>query len=544
MALTPKPPLSITTLANLTILSLLFFSGPSHSTQPLDKTQEQRFVDCFGDLIHDPLLNFTILHALGTPSYEEYFKAPIKNLRFINSTSNKPSFIMTPTSLQQISNAFVCARNASFHIRARSGGHDYEGLSYISQSSNPYILIDLNSSSIVIDIEKGNAMVQSGATIGELYYEIAQKSNTTAFPAGICPTIGVGGHFIGGGIGALMRKYGVSADNIEDVRVVRPDGALVGRINMGEDHFWAIRGGGSNFGIITAFQIRLVSVPPIVTTFAITKTLEQGAARLVERWQHVAPKLDDDAFIRIIALAADDKESNEKRTINATFQCLFLGGASKLVAIMDEKFPELGVKPEDCEEMSWIQSVLDFAGYGKNASLEILKSRKPQFEGSYKGKSDFVKEPISEKGWNEIWRFMMEGKDEPVVMIMDPWGGKLDEIDEGDIAFPHRKGNLYNIQYFMRWPEKDEQVAKRHLDWMRKFYELMTPYVSKSPRAAYLNYKDLDLGWNKETSTNYSDASVWGEKYFLNNYKKLAYVKGKVDPYSIMWDEQSIHPLL
>ena len=128
-------------------------------------------------------------------------------------------------------------------------------------------------------------------------------------------------------------------------------------------------------------------------------------------------------------------------------------------------------------------------------------------------------------------------------MIMEPFGGRLSEISESAIPFPHRKGNLYIIQYFMRWFEIDPAVTKRHLDWMRKLYAFMTPYVSSHPRAAYLNYKDIDLGRTVKHTT-YKDARVWGTKYFKNNFKKLSYVKAKVDPSNFFRNEQSIPPLL
>ena len=71
----------------------------------------------------------------------------------------------------------------------------------------------------------------------------------------------------------------------------------------------------------------------------------------------------------------------------------------------------------------------------------------------------------------------------------------------------------------------------------------MTPYVSKSPRASYFNYKDLDLGQNKHHNTSYSEASVWGKKYFKGNFRRLAQIKTEFDPENFFWNEQSIPPL-
>ncbi|XP_058071283.1 berberine bridge enzyme-like 18 [Magnolia sinica] len=142
--------------------------------------------------------------------------------------------------------------------------------------------------------------VQSGASVGEVYYQIGQMNSSLAFLAGICSTIAVGGHFGGGGLGTMMRKHGLATDNVVDAYLIDADGQLHDRKSMGEDLFWAIRGGGaSSFGIILSWKIKLVHVPPTVTVFTISKTLEQGATKLVERWQSIADKFSEDLFIRL-----------------------------------------------------------------------------------------------------------------------------------------------------------------------------------------------------------------------------------------------------
>ncbi|WMV15511.1 hypothetical protein MTR67_008896, partial [Solanum verrucosum] len=123
-----------------------------------------------------------------------------------------------------------------------------------------------------------------------------------------------------------------------------------------------------------------------------------------------------------------------------------------------------------------------------------------------------------------------------------PYGGKLSDISESETPFPHRAGNIFMIHYSVAWGEIKN--SQKNIAWIRKLYEYMAKYVSKSPRAAYFNYRDLDLGVNNiNGNTSYEQARVWGVKYFKNNFDRLVKVKTKFDPTNFFRNEQSIPPL-
>ncbi|XP_022152520.1 berberine bridge enzyme-like 18 [Momordica charantia] len=501
------------------------------------------FLDCLS--IHSPNSSpiSNIIYTPTDPSYSSVLNFSIQNQRFLGAKTPKPQIIVTPLEASHIQASVICAKNNGFQIRTRSGGHDYEGLSYVSDV--PFVLVDLtNIRSIDVDVEQNVAWVQSGATIGELYYRIAEKSKTLGFPAGLCPTVGIGGHFSGGGYGLMLRKYGLAADNVIDAYFIDVNGELHDRKSMGEDVFWAIRGGGASFGIILAWKVKLVLVPPVVTVFSITRNLKQNATNLVHRWQYVANKQDDRLIIRAVLGVTNSKNhQNGKRTVKANFNSLFLGKVGELLPIMQNTFPELGLKKEDCIEMSWIESVLYFSDFPREQPLNVLIDRNLALKGIFKGKSDYINQPIPKAGLEGLWELLINDEVEFVRMHLVPYGGKMNEISEADIPFPHRAENLYMIHYVVSWTEVGDS-EQRHISWIRKLYRYMTPFVSKNPRAAYFNYRDLDIGTNnKDGNTNYEKASIWGAKYYKDNFKRLVSIKTKVDPSNFFRNEQSIPSL-
>uniref|UniRef100_A0A0D9WR31 FAD-binding PCMH-type domain-containing protein n=1 Tax=Leersia perrieri TaxID=77586 RepID=A0A0D9WR31_9ORYZ len=477
-----------------------------------------------------------LLYAKGSPSYSSVLVSTIRNLRYLSFKTVNPVYIVTPTEIAHIKNTVLCGRRYNIRIRVRSGGHDYEGLSYRSESPEPFAIVDLNlMRSVRVDGKSRTAWVESGAQLGDLYYEISKASPKLAFPAGVCPTIGVGGHFSGGGFGMLLRKYGVAADNVIDAKLVDANGKTQDRKSMGEDHFWAIRGGGGeSFGIVVSWKVNLLPVPPTVTVFQIPKTLNEGAIDLLTKWQELAPALPDDLMIRVMAQGQ-----------KAVFEALYLGTCTTLVPLMKTRFPELAMNASHCNEMPWVQSIA-YIHLGKNATVKDILNRTSSIRAFGKYKSDYVSKPIAKPVWETIYRDWFS-KPGAGIMIMDPYGATISALNETTTPFPHRKNVLYNIQYITFW-FGDGAPSVMPIKWIRDFYAFMEPYVTKNPRQAYVNYRDLDLGVNKVPAgsnvTSYIAGKAWGERYFKGNFEKLAITKGKVDPTDYFRNEQSIPPLL
>ncbi|KAI5446750.1 hypothetical protein KIW84_014552 [Lathyrus oleraceus] len=382
-----------------------------------------------------------------------------------------------------------------------------------------------NLRTINVDIQKEVAYVQTGATLGELYYAISQKSKVHAFPAGVCPTVGVGGHIGCGGYGTLIRKYGLSIDNIVDAEIVDAKGRLLNRKSMGEDLFWAIGGGSASFGVVLSY----------------TKTLEENATDFVVQWQQVAPTIDIRLFMRLLLQPIASTTVKGTTTIKASVVAVFLGSAAELLGIVGKEFPLLGLKKEDCLEMSWINSVIwynDAEALKAGAKPESVLDRHLNWVRSGKRKSDYVQKPISKDALELIWKKMIELGN--VGFVFNPYGGKMAEVLPEATPIPYRAGNLFKLQLSASWKDPAPNATLEYLNQANHLYSFMEPYVAKNPRSAYLCYRDVDIGTNSFGKASYEEGKVYGVKFFNNNFDRLVKIKTAVDPDNFFRNEQSI----
>ncbi|PPR87291.1 hypothetical protein GOBAR_AA33396 [Gossypium barbadense] len=491
-------------------LPLLFVVVCSLSWVNVSANSHDDFLDCLSSYHPDESSSISkVTYTETNSSYSAVLESSIRNHRFSTPNTPKPLVIVTPLNISHVQATIHCSKKHGLQIRTRSGGHDYEGLSYVSHV--PFVVIDLvHFKSVEVDVENEEAWVESGAIVGEVYYRINERSTNLTFPGAHGYTVGIGGFISGGGDGLLSRKYGLAADNVIDAQFVDASGRVLDRRSMGEDLFWAIRGGGGgSFGIVLSWKIKLFHVPSVVTVFSVGRTLEQNASQLLHRWQYIAPNLPNDVY-SLVAISAWNAGQNETRTVLVTFTSVFQGGANELIPLMQERFPELGLVKEDLIEMTWLEAVLFINGLSNETSEALLDRNRSLLPPSFKSKSDYVNEPVP-------------------------------EITE--TPFPHRKGTLYKIHYNIGWQEEENIRSQRYISWMRKLYSYMGPFVSKSPRTAYVNYRDLDIARNNDDGkASYKQASVWGRKYFKNNFDRLVSVKTKIDPEHFFKHEQSIPP--
>ena len=204
-----------------------------------------------------PQLRAALNGRVITPEDGEYDQA---RTIFYGGFDRRPALIVRPADWDDVSRVVLLARDAGLELAVRSGGHSLAGHG-VSQGG---IVLDLSAmKALQIDAGRRTAWAQTGLTAGE--YTTAAAAHGLATGFGDTGTVGIGGITLGGGVGYLVRKHGLTIDNLLAAEVVTADGRLLrADAETHPDLFWAIRGGGGNFGVATRFQFRLHELETIV----------------------------------------------------------------------------------------------------------------------------------------------------------------------------------------------------------------------------------------------------------------------------------------
>jgi len=215
------------------------------------------------------------------PTYDEHRKI------WNGSISRRPAVIVRCAGVADVMAAVKFARQHGLPVAVRSGGHSFPGLSVADDA----LMIDLSPmKGVRVDPDERTARVQAGVLLGELDRETQPFG--LAAPSGIVTHTGVAGLTLGGGIGWIMRKHGLSIDQLRRVDLVTADGELVkASADENEDLFWGIRGAGANFGVVTEFEFDLVPVGPTILAGPIFWKMEDSpeVLRFYRDWVADAP---------------------------------------------------------------------------------------------------------------------------------------------------------------------------------------------------------------------------------------------------------------
>jgi FAD/FMN-containing dehydrogenase len=479
--------------------------GAARSPSPADWTALGR--DLSGPLVRPGESSYTVSKRLFDPRFDSLHPAGIAYCR----------------SPHDVATCLAFVRKFGIPVAARCGGHSYAGW-----SSGSGLVIDVTRMSGV-NVSGSTATVGAGTRLIDFYNGLAAHGR--GVPGGSCPTVGIAGLTLGGGIGVVSRAYGLTSDNVKSLQIVTADGQVrTCNSSQNSDLFWACRGGGGgNFGVVTSFTFGTHPVGQIVLFFLSWPWSQ--AARVISAWQSWAPHAPD-ALWSNVHLAAAPGGSVPSIQVGGTF----LGSLGAAAAQLEKLYAAAGSHPSSpfMETTSWLHAMLVEAGC---ASLTVNQCHLPTQNPAGKlaraseyAKSDFFTKPLSSHGIGTLLAgvesFQRAGGAPGASggIAFDALGGAVNRVSPGATAFVHRNA-LFQAQYTTTWPvgAAGAAVARQH-GWQQSFWQSMRPFASGQ---AYQNYVDPAL-------TN------WRQAYYGANLARLTQVKAKYDPNRVFRFPQAI----
>ncbi|MCA1414059.1 FAD-binding oxidoreductase [Bradyrhizobium sp. NBAIM20] len=414
----------------------------------------------------------------------------------------RPALIARCRSAADVVDAVALATKLGLEVAVRGGGHNVAGRATIDGG----IMIDLSPmKGVRVDAIGKTVWAQGGVTWGELNRET--QLHGLAVTGGVVSTTGIAGLTLGGGLGWLMGKYGLALDNLRAVELVTADGKVVRASKQEQpDLFWAVRGGGGNFGIATSLEYDLHTVGPIITGGPIVHPIERSRG-VLEFFRTSTRSLTDEHMLFASLTHAPDGSGREVAAL-VTSHCGPVAEAERAMQPLKQFGPP----------------ILDAVGPMTYCELNrMLDANYPKGAFNY-WKSNFLTE-LSDGAIATMIECFARCPTPMGQLLLEHIHGAAARVGAGDTAFVHRQEG-YNFLILAQWTQASD--TSRSISWARATYERMRPFFASG---RYVNYLDDD-------ETGDPVAAAYGR-----NYRRLQQIKAKYDPTNFFRMNQNIRPL-
>jgi FAD/FMN-containing dehydrogenase len=416
----------------------------------------------------------------GEPGYDQA-------RRVLNESIDRhPALVVQPSGVADIRTAVTFARERELLLAVKCGGHSYSGKSTCDHGMQ----IDLSHfRGVRVDPVARVAYVAGGSLLGELDHEAMAYGLVTT--AGTVSHTGIGGLTLGGGFGRVARRFGLALDNLQAVELVTADGKVV-RASAAEnpDLFWAVRGGGGNFGIVTLFQFALHPMPRQVIggdlIFPISRMRE-----LLDFYTDYSLSAPDDLYVDLVVQAPPGGREGI-----ALIHCCYTGPAAQAESVL-APVRKLGTP------LTGAIGPVDYVAIQRSADRTD-----PRNEGEYL-KSGFI------DGVDARLVPAIMGGFEPdplrgTALFFQHSGGAIGRVAPDATAFPHRRSS-HNMFTAVSWPLTADPAA--HIAYVKKYWGTLEHFTD--------GYYTNEVG---EEAQTYVDANYQG------NLPRLQAIKTKYDP--------------
>ncbi|MBW2196523.1 MAG: FAD-binding oxidoreductase [Deltaproteobacteria bacterium] len=417
----------------------------------------------------------------------------------------RPAVIVQCAEADDVPHAISYARENGLEISIRGGGHNIAGSSLCDNG----VVIDFsNMTTVSVDAQKRRAYVEPGATLGD--FDKALQAHGLATPVGINSTTGIAGLTLGGGFGWLTRKYGMTIDNLVSAEMVTADGR---KIQVSEDEntdlFWAIRGGGGNFGVITQFEFALYPVGPEILAGLLVFPMDQ-AKQVLEKYREFVKSAPEELNIWVILRKAPplpflpENVHGKEVIVLAIFYAGDIAEGERLISPLrsfgDAYGEHIGTQPYAQWQQAFDPLLTPGArNYWKSHNFTELS------DGALDSMIEFAGKLPSPQC--EIFVGLIEGA--------------ANRVPSDAMAYGHRDAKFV-LNVHGRWDEAAQDETC--IAWARAFFKASAPYASAG---AYVNFMTGDEGDRV--------AAAYGV-----NFARLQQIKKKYDPENIFHNNQNI----
>lgn len=440
----------------------------------------------------------------GSPGYEASRIPAVARFRHI-----RPRAVVRCATPADVAATIAFAHRSGLPTAIRSGGHCFAG-----HSSTTGIVIDVGSIGTVA-VAGGVVTVGAGARLGAVYDTLSAHGR--ALPAGCGPTVGIAGHALGGGIGILGRKHGLTCDQLLRAEVVLADGRVIA---CDDDHdadlFWALRGaGGGNFGVVTSLAFRTLPAPAM-TGFHLAWP-HAAAVAVIAAWQAFAPDAPDELAASLLATVADDIGQIPVMHLHGAM----LGGAADTAPLLDRLVALAGTDP----------ATAHFARLSHRETKRYLAELGERIEGASQdgdvySKSQFFERSLPPGAIEALVANLAAGRRPGQTRTLDftPMGGAYNRVRVDATAFVHRDARFLLQHTVVVAPDAPIDAREDARRWLVRSWETVCPWGSGG---AYQNFADPDL-------------AGWASAYYGANYDRLLRVKARYDPDNVFRFAQSL----
>jgi FAD/FMN-containing dehydrogenase len=429
----------------------------------------------------------------------------------------RPAAVVLCRTPVDVAETIALARRSGVETATRSGGHCFAG-----RSSTRGIVIDVTPMHSV-SVSDGVATVGAGARLGDVYDALDEHGLTIA--AGCGPSVGIAGLTLGGGLGILGRKHGLTCDQLLAAQVVLADGRTVECDDLHDEGlFWALRGaGGGNFGVVTALSFMTIPAPATTTLHLVWPYAD--AVGVIEAWQAWAPAAPDELAASLLVSAAGDVG---QPPVVHVFGAM-LGTEADTAELLDELVARAGADPTSTalRPMSYRDAKRHLAEHGPgDTQLQGASPGGVRQQGHDFSKSEFFARPLPREAIAALAEHLATGRTPGQSRELDltPWGGAYNRVRADATAFVHRDDLFLLKQAVVTDAGASAAETAAAREWLTRSWALVHPWGSGG---VYPNFPDPDL-------------ADWPHAYYGSNYDRLLRIKARYDPGNFFRFHQSL----